>query len=135
MTTYIDIDVFIDEHRRNILEDIHIDDVLDELDPYTQTHQVELGISLTGDLDMYTQEYTSIELEPEEIKGIIEDELMRLTNAVDGWKTAYAELNTKLTNSQNEKREVDRYAVIASSSDAEVVWDGMMEMARETMNV
>ena len=135
MTTYIDIDVYIDEHRQNILEDIHIDDVLDELDPYTQTHQVELGVSLTGDLDMYTEEYISIELQPEEIKEIIEDELMRLTNAVDGWKTAYAELNTKLINSQDEKQEVDRYAVIASSSDAEMVWDGMMEMAKETMNV
>lgn len=96
MTHYIDIEVYLDEHKEDLIDEIDFDDILSELSTNYQSHRVEIGISLCGDLDTYEDHIVDVELDTDDIKSRIENEIMRLTNKADGWQRAYAELKQKL---------------------------------------
>ena len=109
MTTYIDIDVWLDEQLGDIKDEIDIDDILDELDAYSQSHQVELGISLTGDLDEYTECYHTVELDDEEVKDRIRDYVTHLEGRIRWLREANRELDDELTKHTRSEKAMEFY--------------------------
>ena len=109
MTHYIDIDVWMDERVEDIVETIDIDDILDELECYSQTHRVELGISLTGDLDDYMETYHEVEMDDDQVKERIRGYVSHLEGRVRWLREANRELDDELKKHTRSEKAMEFY--------------------------
>ena len=109
MTHYIDIDVWMDEHVDDMIEMIDLDDILDELECYSQTHRVEIGVSLTGDLDDYMETYHEVEMDEDQIKERIQNYVRGLEERIRWLREANRGLDDELKKHTRKEKAMEFY--------------------------
>jgi len=135
-------DINIEEHiDDNYLKDsvhthIEWDDIFDEnLKFHPLDIKVDASVWIDSPVDDDVEVTLDVELSDDDLSKILGDHLDSLERQIQRLKEINLGLRKDAYKGFDSNYHLERWTILASNSDSEVVFDGMMEMAKETMNV
>ena len=135
-------DINIEEHidesylKEAIFTHIEWDDIFDEnLKFHPLDIKVDASVWIGSPVDDDVDVTLDVELLDADLSNILCEHLEKLERQIRRLKENNLVLTQEAYKGFDSNSHMERWTIIASNSDSEVVFDGMMEMAKETMNV
>ena len=135
-------DINIEEHiddsylKDAVFTHIEWDDIFDEnLKFYPLGIKVDASVWIDSPVDDDVEVTLDVELSDDDLSKILCEHLESLERQIQRLKENNRVLTQDAYKGFDSNYHLERWTTLASNSDSEVVFDGMMEMAKETMNV
>lgn len=135
-------DINIEEHiDQNYLKDavfthIEWDDIFDEnLRFHPLDIKVDASVWIDSPVDDDVEVTLDVELSDDDLSKILCEHLESLERQIQRLKEINTGLRKEAYKGFDNSNQLERWTTLASNSDTEVVFEGMMDMAKETMNV
>jgi len=135
-------DINIEEHIDNsyLKDAVHThlewDDIFDEnLRFHPLDIKVDASVWIDSPVDDDVEVTLDVELSDDDLSKILCEHLESLERQIRRLKENNFILTQDAYKGFDSNYHLERWTTLASNSDSEVVFDGMMEMAKETMNV
>lgn len=122
--------------KDSVITHIEWDDIFDEnLKFYPLDIKVDASVWIDSPVDDDVEVTLDVELSDDDLSKILCEHLESLERQIRRLKENNFVLTQEAYKGFDSNSHMERWTTIASNSDSEVVFDEMMEMAKETMNV